>query len=121
VGGDQHLDTRSLKISLGTNGSLNLSVEHRQSVNVIQVGDEMTMAGPDSWVTTSFSFKISAAEFDRLAQADFSAYNDTPVDEAMEDTSGECMFERAAKAIDEQFRFGDSAVTCHVRFGAEIN
>lgn len=121
VGGDQHRDTRVFSLSLGKDGSLNLSFEGKQDVAVLQTDEGYMQTGPGSTIEMSFTFKIEGDEFNRLAQVDFSTFDDTAANAVLDDASVVNSHENAVKAFGKDFQFGYKKTVCHATFGATIN
>ena len=121
VGSDQHRDTRVFTLSLGKDGSLNLSFEGKQNLTMLQTDEGYVQTGPDSTFELNFTFKIEKKEFDRLAQVDFSTFDDTAANVVLGDTSAVDLHENAVKKFGKDFQFGYKQTVCHATFGATIN
>jgi hypothetical protein len=122
VGGPQDTARRVFNLSFENNGELVLRFEGTQPTDAIVKEDgSFVRTGPGSRLESSFSFKIKPDELDRLADVDFSTFDDTAANAVLDDPNVTSKPINAVSKFDPQFQFTSAKITCYSHFGATIN
>ena len=112
---DQEADEREYKLSFNQDGRLVLEVEATQNLQVITVVDangrsSTHMTPPGSTAKSNVEFNISANEFERLADLDFTKFDDTATVKYMNQKTGKDKLEGIPGTFAEEFRLNVDSV-----------
>ena len=115
TGSDQDADEREFKLSFNQDGKLVLDFEATQNLQVIIIGKSegktttlVTPAG--STAKSNVEFKISADEFERLADLDFTKFNDDATYTHMAQKTGKDKLKGIPETFAKEFRLDTDAV-----------
>ena len=115
TGSDQDADEREFKLSFNKDGRLVLDFEATQNLQVITVGTSegktSTFATPTgSTAKSNVEFTISADEFERLAELDFTKFNDDATYTHMAQKTGKNKLGGIPGTFAEEFRLDTDAI-----------
>ena len=116
TGSDQDADEREFKLSFSQDGKLVLDFEATQNLQVVVVGKstgKTTTAAtpPGSTAKTKIQFKISANEFERLANLDFTKFNDEATHTHMAQKTGTNKLKGIPETFAEEFRLDTDEIS----------
>ena len=108
-------------ISFGNNNTLVVKCETERDVLQLGIRKEMGLhdilaVNPGSKLTFGHTLWIPAAEFDRLAEQDFAAYNDNAVQNRIDNPNVDVPYQNPRNLVGPDFAFGQSvSVSTHYK------
>lgn len=118
---DPSQERREMHLDLTDSGGFELVLDGSKQIQTVTTWKGSAQVGPGSVVNASLTFGIPGRELDRLANQDFSTFDDTEAMRTLSDRNGTKNVERAAEKLGAGFVFTQSTITCNVKNNSTIN